>query len=141
MRVPLESIQYLIDVFIEGGYAEEEDLDHLDAIHMWLREEEDFQRRAFEKRITRDVNPDYSSAPPEDGRRVFRCQKCLDGVMHSLCDADKVGWVTEAREFTDPAEMPVNRDYDAPPDPENPAENRATYTIVDMAGEKYFFTE
>ena len=58
MRVPLESIQYLVDVFIEGGYAEDEDLDHLDAIHMWLREEEQYQRRVFEKRITRDLNPD-----------------------------------------------------------------------------------
>lgn len=61
MRIPVESIQYLIDVFIEGGYAEDEDHDHLDAIHEWLREEEKTQRQAFEKRINRDVNPDYNT--------------------------------------------------------------------------------
>ena len=33
---PIESIQHLFDVFIEGGWAEEEDLPHLDQIHSWL---------------------------------------------------------------------------------------------------------
>ena len=116
MRVPIESIQYLVDVFIEGGYAEEEDLDHLDAIYMWLREEEDFQRRAFQKRITRDVNPDYPSK-----KEVLTEYVPLTG-----------GWMVEPHQFEDPADMPVNRDgEDGPLDDENPPESRATYTIVD----------
>lgn len=41
---PLESIQYLFDVFIEGGYAEEEDIPHLDEIHAWLLWEHDTRR-------------------------------------------------------------------------------------------------
>lgn len=36
MEPPFKSIQYLLDVFIENGYAEEEDVPHLDEIHSWL---------------------------------------------------------------------------------------------------------
>ena len=42
MNPPIDSIQYLIDVFIEGGYAEDdEDCRHLDEIHAWLQWQKD----------------------------------------------------------------------------------------------------
>lgn len=42
MKLPIDSIQYLVDVFIEGGYAEDdEDCRHLDEIHAWLMWEKD----------------------------------------------------------------------------------------------------
>jgi hypothetical protein len=42
VKPPIESIQYLVDVFIEGGYAEnDEDCRHLDEIHGWLMWEKD----------------------------------------------------------------------------------------------------
>ena len=34
---PVESIQYLLDVFIEGGWTEEEDVEHIDRIDEWLQ--------------------------------------------------------------------------------------------------------
>lgn len=51
MKTPIDSIQYLLDVFIEGGYAEEEDLEHIDAVHSWLKEENQKKAEAFQKRI------------------------------------------------------------------------------------------
>lgn len=42
MNPPIDSIQYLVDVFIENGYAEDdEDCHHLDEIHAWLQWEKD----------------------------------------------------------------------------------------------------
>jgi hypothetical protein len=32
----IDSIQYLLDVFIEGGYTEEGDEVHLNVVHRWL---------------------------------------------------------------------------------------------------------
>lgn len=32
----LESVKYLLDVFIEGGYAEDDDVQHIDAVYGWL---------------------------------------------------------------------------------------------------------
>lgn len=32
----VESLRYLVDVFVEGGYAEPEDEMHLTAVHRWL---------------------------------------------------------------------------------------------------------
>lgn len=119
MIPPIESIQYLIDVFIEGGYAEEEDIDHLDAIFMWIESEEKARDAAFKLRI-RDVNPDYNTANtrPQDA-----------------------GWVTESRYYENPATMEVNRGgEDGPLDEDNPPESRATYTIVDTEGNEYYFT-
>lgn len=111
MIPPLESVQYLVDVFIEGGYAEDEDLDHLDAIHMWLRSEEKARDAAFKRRVTRDV-------------------------VNNLAG----GWVTDPRNWEDPATMPVNRNgEDEPVDDEVITENRSTYTIVDLEGNKYYF--
>lgn len=111
MIPPIDSIQYLVDVFIEGGYAEEEDLDHLDAIHMWLRDEEKARDAAFKRRVNvRDVNPDY-------------------------------GWRTEPRPYENPATMEVNRGgEDGPLDDENPPESRSTYTIVDSEGNQFTYT-
>lgn len=38
IRPPIESIQYLLDVFIEGGYTEnDEDIRHIDQIYEWLQ--------------------------------------------------------------------------------------------------------
>lgn len=37
IEIPIESIQYLLDAFIEGGYAETEDIPHLDRVHEWLQ--------------------------------------------------------------------------------------------------------
>ena len=130
MIPPIESIQYLVDVFIEGGYAEEEDLDHLDAIHMWLRDEEKARDAAFKRRvIVRDVNPDYKTAI---------------GSVNPVSLFPKVGtdsgWKTEERPYENPATMDVNRDgEDGPLDDENPPESRGTYTIVDSEGNQYFF--
>lgn len=148
MIPPIESIQYLVDVFIEGGYAEEEDLDHLDAIHLWLRDEEKARDAAFKKRITtKDVNPDYTTIRNMAGRVVSyvpdECYTLPDGS----CVAPKCslhlspGWETDPRPFENPATMPVNRDgEDGPLDEENPPENRSTYEIVDAEGNRYFFT-
>lgn len=50
---PVQDISYLFDAFIEGGYAEPEDIPHLDAIHGWLTAaERDNERRLIEKLMT-----------------------------------------------------------------------------------------
>lgn len=124
MIPPIDSIQYLIDVFIEGGYAEEEDLDHLDAIHMWLRDEEKARDSAFKRRINvRDVNPDYNT------------------IISPPMSSEDSGWKTEPRFYENPATMEVNRGgEDGPLDNENPPENRSSYTIMDTEGNEYIFT-
>lgn len=148
---PIESIQYLVDVFIEGGYAEDEDLDHLDAIHYWLRDEEKARDAAFKRRINppRNVNPDYDiirnmageivshvSAAPQRGPDVG-CYTMPDGS----CADTNCGWSTEARPFENPAEMDSNRVVeDGPIDPESPPENRSSYTIVDNEGNEFTFS-
>lgn len=129
MIPPIDSIQYLVDVFIEGGYAEEEDLDHLDAIHMWLRDEEKARDAAFKRRVNvRDVNPDYRTAVGS-----------VNPV--ALFPKANVGWETEPRPYENPATMEVNRGgEDGPLDDENPPESRGTYTIVDSDGNEYHFS-
>lgn len=133
MIPPIESIQYLMDVFIEGGYAEEEDLDHLDAIHMWLRDEEKARDAAFKRRVnSRDVNQDYITP--------LGCYTLPDGSCRSPSCSLHSGWKTEPRPYENPANMEVNRDgEDGPLDDENPPESRGTYTIVDSDGNQYFF--
>lgn len=54
MKVPVESIKYLLDVFIESGYYEDEDEDHVDAIDAWLKHEQQERFLAFEKRTRRE---------------------------------------------------------------------------------------
>lgn len=135
MITPIESIQYLIDVFIEGGYAEEEDLDHLDTIHMWLRSEKQARDAAFNLRVfRRDVNPDYPTQEEVDRSQSANHPGVPDrpGVP---------GWVTESRYYENPATMEVNRGgEDGPLDEDNPPESRATYTIMDTEGNEYYFT-
>lgn len=123
MIPPIESIQYLVDVFIEGGYAEDEDLDHLDAIHMWLRSEEKARDAAFKLRVQ---------------ERDYPVIRNMAGEIVSHLSAD---FVVEPRDWESPADMPVNRGgEDGPLDDEVIPENRSTYVIVDSEGNKFFFT-
>lgn len=146
MIPPIESIQYLVDVFIEGGYAEEEDLDHLDAIHMWLRSEEKARDAILKRRINRS-NPIIKNMAGEIVSHLTiskleeGCYTLPDGSCVAPDCSMHAGWVTEPRDFENPAEMPVNRDgEDGPVDPEVIPENRSTYTIVDSEGNTYFFS-
>lgn len=134
MRVPIESIQYLLDVFIEGGYAEDEDLEYIDDVYEWLEDEKHKKRLAFQKRTVRDVNPDYPSSDETHRSSVANHPGSPDPE-----------WATEGRLWPNPLaqERAYPTDY---PDTEEEYEeamegvSRGEFKITDSDGNEYFFT-
>lgn len=139
MRVPIESIQYLLDVFLEGGYAEDEDLEYIDDIHEWLEDEKHKKRLAFKKRTVRDVNPDYTIS------RIPSTPYASGGSDLSYPVGNPLDWDAEERLWPNPLaqERAYPTDYPEPEEDEDVLARlagRGRFKVTEADGTEYYFT-